>query len=180
MNRMPSFSTFSRSDAQGVAGLTIVALIVTASLLAPVIAPYRHGELVGEVWGPLSAAAPLGYDNLGRDMLSRLLLGGQITLLIALAGTALAFIIGCCFGLVSAIAGGWVDAVIARSFDAFMSLPPLIFALVLLSVLGTSIPILIATLAMPESSASAVRLAVTLSHSTILRQPVSAKRVSPG
>jgi len=132
---------------RGIVGLVIVTVMVVASLLAPLIAPHGHGELIGKVWDPADARAWFGYDNLGRDMLSRLLYGGQITLLIAFAGTALAFVIGCTLGLWAAVAGGWIEAVLSRLVDAFMSVPSLICALVILSVLGTSIPVLVGTIA---------------------------------
>ena len=116
-------------------------------MLAPFIAPHGEGDLVGEVWAPMSTGAWLGTDNLGRDLLSRLLYGGRVTLLIALIATTLALLIGCALGFIAAIAGGWVDTVLARSIDAIMGIPTLIFALVLLSVLGTSTPILVGTIA---------------------------------
>lgn len=143
---------FDRTVIQGLLGATIVVALAAASFLAPLIAPHGESELVGEVWAPFSAAAPLGLDSLGRDMLSRLLYGGQVTLFIALAGTVLAVLIGAALGLVAAIVGGWVDMFLARLVDAFMALPPLICALVILSVLGTSVTILIATIAVLAST----------------------------
>jgi len=137
----------NRSTLPGLVGVTIVVAICLAALLAPLVAPHGQGDLVGEVWAPISDAALLGLDNLGRDMLSRLLYGGRITLFIALAGTVLSFVIGCTLGLIAAVSGGWIDAAIARVVEAVMALPPLICALVLLSVLGTSVPILIMTIA---------------------------------
>lgn len=146
MNGMTSL-LHRRSAASGLIGLAVIVAIVLLVMLAPIIAPHGEADLVGEVWAPASADAWLGTDNLGRDLLSRLLYGGRITLLIALAATALALLIGCAFGFTAAIAGGWVDALLARAIDAIMAIPTLIFALVLLSVLGTSIPVLIGTIA---------------------------------
>lgn len=137
----------SRSTVSGAIGLSISIAIAVLVLLAPIIAPHGQAELIGEVWAPISANAWLGTDNLGRDLLSRLLYGGRITLLIALAATILALLIGCALGFTAAIAGGWVDTVLARAIDAVMAIPTLIFALVLLSVLGTSIPVLVGTIA---------------------------------
>jgi peptide/nickel transport system permease protein len=143
--RMTRGARTDRSD--GLVGLVIVAAIIASALLAPVIAPHGANELLGEVWGPVSAKAWLGTDNLGRDMLSRVLYGGQVTLLLAFAGTMLAFVIGCALGLLAAVAGGWTDAILSRLVDAFMSVPSLICALVILSVLGSSVPVLVGTLA---------------------------------
>jgi peptide/nickel transport system permease protein len=136
-----------RSAVSGLIGLAIVIAITLLVMLAPFIAPHGEGDLVGEVWAPMSTGAWLGTDNLGRDLLSRLLYGGRVTLLIALIATTLALLIGCALGFTAAIAGGWVDTVLARSIDAIMGIPTLIFALVLLSVLGTSTPILVGTIA---------------------------------
>lgn len=131
----------------GIAGLIVVVVVVALVVLAPVLAPHGEAELVGEVWAPPSTSAWLGTDNLGRDLLSRLLYGGRITLVIALTATLLAMVIGCTLGFTAAISGGWIDTVLARAVDAVMAIPTLIFALVLLSVLGTSNPILIGTIA---------------------------------
>ena len=137
----------NRARLSGLIGLAIALTISVLVLLAPLIAPHGQAELIGEVWAPISADAWLGTDNLGRDLLSRLLYGGRITLLIALAATVLALLIGCALGFTAAISGGWVDTILARTVDAVMAIPTLIFALVLLSVLGTSIPVLIGTIA---------------------------------
>jgi peptide/nickel transport system permease protein len=137
----------SRSTISGGIGLAITLAIALLAMLAPVIAPHGEAELVGEVWAPPSADAWLGTDNLGRDLFSRLLYGGRITLLIALAATLLAMAIGAALGFTAAIAGGWIDTVLARAVDAVMAIPTLIFALVLLSALGTSMPVLIGTIA---------------------------------
>jgi len=137
----------NRARLSGLIGLVIALTISVLVLLAPLIAPHGQAELIGEVWAPISADAWLGTDNLGRDLLSRLLYGGRITLLIALAATVLALLIGCALGFTAAISGGWVDTILARTVDAVMAIPTLIFALVLLSVLGTSIPVLIGTIA---------------------------------
>jgi peptide/nickel transport system permease protein len=147
-----SITGFSRAAVQGVIGCVAVATIAVAALFAPLIAPHGAGDLVGEVWGPITGQAMLGYDNLGRDMLSRLLYGGRLTLFIALVGTILAFVTGTTLGLAAAVAGGAVDVVLTRLVDALMSLPTLICALVLLSVLGTAIPILILTIAILSST----------------------------
>ena len=136
-----------RGSATGWAGLITVLSIVVLVLLAPVLAPHGEADLVGEVWAPPGPDAWLGSVNLGRDLFSRLLYGGRVTLVIALTATLLAMAIGTLLGFAAAIAGGWVDTVLARAVDAVMAIPTLIFALVLLSVLGTSNPILIGTIA---------------------------------
>ena len=140
-------TALTRPNFSGLIGLVLLATISLLVLAAPFIAPHGEGELLGDVWAPPSGAAWLGLDNLGRDLLSRLLYGGRITLLVALAATLLAMAIGCTLGFTAAIAGGVVDTILARAVDAVLGIPTLIFALVLLSVLGTSIPVLIGTIA---------------------------------
>ena len=167
---------YRRSTLSGMVGLGIVTGMVVAVLLTPLIAPYGQGEIVGEVWGSASASSPLGLDHLGRDMLTRLLYGGRITLLIAFLATAVAFVLGMSLGLTAAITGGWMDTVLARAVDAVMAIPTLIFALVLLSVLGTSIPVLIGTIA-ALSSTRVFRLARAIGANIAAMDYVEAARL---
>lgn len=124
-------------------GLLLTALFLFAALFAPWIAPYGNGEIVGDVWGPMSAAHLLGTDNLGRDLLSRMIYGARITILIAVAATALSFILGSVLGFTAAVVGGWFDQTMSRLVDLLMSIPTLIFALVVLSVLPSTLVTLI-------------------------------------
>lgn len=124
-------------------GLLLTALFLFAALFAPWIAPYGNGEIVGEVWGPMSATHPLGTDNLGRDLLSRMIYGARITIFIAVTATALSFILGSVLGFTAAVVGGWIDQTLSRFVDLLMSIPTLIFALVVLSVLPSTLVTLI-------------------------------------
>ncbi|HKF64441.1 MAG TPA: ABC transporter permease [Dongiaceae bacterium] len=133
-------------------GLAVVVINLLAALLAPVIAPYGQAELVGDVWAPPSGQFWLGLDNLGRDMFSRLLYGARTTISIALLITICSFAIGIIAGFAAAILGGWIDTALSRFVDAMMAIPTLIFGLIILSVLGTSIPVLIATIAILDST----------------------------
>ena len=133
-------------------GLAVVVINLLAALLAPVIAPYGHAELVGDVWAPPSGQFWLGLDNLGRDMFSRLLYGARTTISIALLITICSFAIGIIAGFAAAILGGWIDTALSRFVDAMMAIPTLIFGLIILSVLGTSIPVLIGTIAILDST----------------------------
>jgi peptide/nickel transport system permease protein len=133
-------------------GLTIVTINLLGAALAPVIAPHGEADLVGDVWAPISAHAWLGLDNLGRDMFSRLLFGARTTIAIAFLITVLSFAIGISSGFAAAVLGGWVDTALSRFVDALMAIPQLIFALIILSVMGTSIPVLICTIAVLDST----------------------------
>jgi peptide/nickel transport system permease protein len=133
-------------------GIVIVTVNLLAALLVPVIAPHGEADLVGDVWAPISASAWLGLDNLGRDMFSRLVYGARTTIGIAFLITLLSFAIGISAGFAAAVLGGWLDTLLSRFVDALMAIPQLIFALIILSVMGTSIPVLIFTIAVLDST----------------------------
>jgi peptide/nickel transport system permease protein len=133
-------------------GLVVIAFYVLVGLLAPVISPHGETEIIGNPYEPLGLRFWLGTDNLGRDMLSRLIYGARNTISIALATTLLSFLIGVSGGFLAASAGGWVDQLLSRSVDVLMAIPKLIFALLILTILGTSIPTLIVTIAVLDST----------------------------
>jgi peptide/nickel transport system permease protein len=133
-------------------GFIIVFINLLAGILAPIVAPYNQVDFVGDVWAPPSFQHWLGLDNLGRDMLSRLLFGARTTISIALLITICSFAIGITAGFTAAIVGGWIDALLSRLVDAMMAIPTLILALIILSVLGTSVPVLILTIAVLDST----------------------------
>ncbi len=133
-------------------GFAIVALNLFAAAFAPWIAPHGQADLVGEIWGSPSREAWLGHDNLGRDMVSRLVHGARTTISIALVTTSLSFLLGGSLGFLAAVAGGWFDTLLSRLVDVVMSIPTLIFALVVLPVLGTSVPVLIGTIAVLDAT----------------------------
>lgn len=117
-------------------GLFTIACYLIISLFADFIAPYGQAEIFAEInlLPGSNPAHPLGTDQLGRDLLSRLIYGGQNTVGIALVTTCLSFMLGISFGFLAAIIGGWFDQLISRIVDALMAIPQLIFALLLLTV----------------------------------------------
>ena len=133
-------------------GLVIIAINILGAVLAPFIAPFDEAEMIGDVWDAPTAETLFGLDNLGRDMFSRMLYGARTTITIALITTLLSFTIGCVLGFTAAVAGRWLDMLLSRMVDALMAIPTLIFALLVLSVLGTSIPVLIGTIAVLDST----------------------------
>ena len=133
-------------------GLVVILLYVLVAATAPIIAPFTETEIVGaeyELWG---GQFLLGTDNLGRDMLTRLVYGARNTIGIAFVATCLAFFIGAFGGFMAAALGGWVDMILGRVVDVLMAIPSLIFALLLLTILGTSIPVLIVIIAVLDST----------------------------
>jgi peptide/nickel transport system permease protein len=133
-------------------GLVLTLTIVLSALLAPWLAPYANGEVVGDVWAPMNAQHWLGTDNLGRDLLTRMMYGARVTLLIAGAATALSFTVGVLLGFVAAVMGGWVDQWLSRGVDALMAIPTLIFALVVLSVLPSTVLVLVLVLGILDAT----------------------------
>ncbi|MFH1794484.1 MAG: ABC transporter permease [Pseudomonadota bacterium] len=133
-------------------GLVFTALFLIVAVFAPFIAPYPTGQIVGGVWEPMSAQYWLGTDNLGRDLLSRMIYGAQITIFISVAATALSFTMGSVLGFAAAVIGGWFETVMSRLVDLLMAIPTLIFGLVILSVLPTTIPVLIMVMGILDST----------------------------
>jgi peptide/nickel transport system permease protein len=133
-------------------GLLLTAAIVLTAIFAPWIAPYDNGKVVGDVWADASDKALLGTDNLGRDLLSRMIHGARITLTIASAATALSFIVGSILGFVAAVSGGRVDQLLSRGVDLLMAIPTLILALVVLSVLPSTVTVLVLVLGILDST----------------------------
>ena len=141
-----------RIPVSALAGMLVTALFVLAAIFTPWIAPYSNTAVVGDVWAPASAAHWLGTDNLGRDLLTRLLYGARITLFIAFLATALSFTLGASLGFSAAVIGGWFDELLSRFVDLIMSIPTLIFALVVLSVLPSTTLTLILVMGILDST----------------------------
>lgn len=135
-------------------GLTVVTLYIAAALLAPAIAPYGESEVFDEfnLFPGENPDFVLGTDQLGRDLLTRLLYGGRNTIGIAFVTTALAFLIGATFGFIAAVLGGWLDQVVSRTVDVLMAIPQLIFALLLLTIFGQSTINMILVIAVLDST----------------------------
>ena len=157
-------------------GLLVIAFYVFVALFAPVLTPYGESEIVGsefEEWGDNFV---LGTDNLGRDMLTRLLYGARNTVGIAFVTTCLAFLIGGVAGILAAALSGWVDQVLSRVVDVLMAIPALIFSLLLLTIFGTSIPVLIVIIAVLDST-RVYRLARAVSLNVVVMDFVEAARL---
>ena len=133
-------------------GLAMVLLNVFAALFAPYIAPYSETEIVGDVWLPMSKEHLLGTDHLGRDLFTRLIYGARNTIAIAFVTTMLSFVVGTILGFFAATLGGWTDLTLSRLIDILMAFPTLIFALIALSVVGTSVTALIIIIALLDST----------------------------
>ncbi|MDO6728208.1 ABC transporter permease [Cognatishimia sp. 1_MG-2023] len=140
----PSFATL--------VGMIITSLFILAAIFANVLAPYGLAEIVGDAWEPSSSEFLLGTDSIGRDLLSRMIYGGRTTILVAAAATAVSFLTGSILGFTAAVVGGWFDQILSRFVDLVMSIPPLILALVILSVMPTTIVVLIVVMGLLDST----------------------------
>ncbi len=157
-------------------GLVVVTLFVFIAVFTPLIAPYPESANIGGTWDEPSLEMWLGADQIGRDMLTRIMYGTRMTIGVALAITALSFLIGIVLGFLSAVVGGWVDVALTRLVDVMLSIPGLIFALIILGVFGSSIPVLIVTIAVLDST-RVFRLARALGMNLTVLEYVEAARL---
>ncbi|WP_430465241.1 ABC transporter permease [Tabrizicola sp.] len=133
-------------------GLVLTGGFLFIAVFAQVIAPYPIDSTVGGVWDSPSATHWLGTDTIGRDILSRLIYGAQVTIFVALAASILSFSLGSFLGFLAAVRGGWVDQVLSRIVDLVMAVPSLIVALVMLSVLPLNLTVLILVIGVLDST----------------------------
>ncbi|HXU87254.1 MAG TPA: ABC transporter permease [Methylomirabilota bacterium] len=127
-----------RKSGGAVLGLVLVLALVAAGVLAPLLAPHDPNEVdtARRLARPLTASHPLGTDEFGRDLLSRLLHGARISLAVGLAATALAAVAGSLCGLVAGLGGGMWDQAIMRSIDTLMAFPYFLLAIAIIAALG--------------------------------------------
>ena len=122
------------------------------ALFAPWLAPFGEAEIFPVPFAPWDETHVFGTDQIGRDILSRLIYGARNTMGIALLTTLLSFLIGGALGLIAAINRGFVDQVLGRAMDVLMAIPSLIFALMLLSIFGSTVTSLIIIIAVLDST----------------------------
>ncbi|MCZ6770593.1 MAG: ABC transporter permease [Proteobacteria bacterium] len=157
-------------------GMIVILLYILVGFFAPWLTPYGESQIVGsefDVWG---AEFLLGTDNLGRDMLTRLFYGARNTIGIAIVTTCLSFMIGGVGGILAAALAGWTDQILSRIVDVLMAIPALIFLLLLLTIFGTSIPVLIVSIAVLDST-RVFRLARAVSQNVVVMDYVEAARL---
>jgi peptide/nickel transport system permease protein len=157
-------------------GMAVIALYAVAAIFAPIIAPYGEAQVVGKGYLPWSWQHLMGTDQLGRDLFSRLIYGARNTVGVALLTTMLSFALGGGLGLLAAIAKGWIDQVLSRIVDALMAIPVLIFALLLLSIFGTSVTTMVLVLAVLDST-RVFRLTRAVSQNVVVMDYVEAARL---
>jgi ABC-type dipeptide/oligopeptide/nickel transport system permease subunit len=122
------------------AGLVIITALVVAALFAPRLAPYDPTEQrLERMLQPPGGAHLLGTDDLGRDILSRILYGARVSLLVGVLSVGISLLAGVSLGLVAGYRGGWVDEVVMRVMDGLLAFPALVLALAITAALGPSL-----------------------------------------
>lgn len=157
-------------------GIVVVASYLVVAIFAPQIAPYGEAQVFPEPFAPWSPEFMLGTDQLGRDVLTRLIYGARNTIGIAILTTLLSFGIGVSLGLIAALFKGWTDQALSRSVDIILSIPGLIFSLMLLAIFGSNIGSLILIIAVLDST-NFYRLARTSGLSVASMEFIEAARL---
>ena len=133
-------------------GMIVFFCYMFVALFAPWLAPFGEAEIFPVPFAPWDETHVFGTDQIGRDILSRLIYGARNTMGIALLTTLLSFLIGGALGLIAAIDRGLADQVLGRAMDVLMAIPSLIFALMLLSIFGSTVTSLIIIIAVLDST----------------------------
>lgn len=137
-----------RLNAVGIAAMLVILFWAIIAVFGPLMTPYPPGEIVDyDYFQPMSAQFWLGTDYLGRDILSRIIVGARYTVGISLVAVCIACSVGVSLGMLAAVTGGWFDTILSRLMDALISIPSKLFGLVVVAGIGSSIPVLILTLA---------------------------------
>ncbi|QHF45770.1 DNA-directed RNA polymerase subunit alpha [Pseudomonas sp. S35] len=143
----------------GLVGAVVCVSWLLVALFGPWLAPHPVGEVVSDnIFDSISATYPFGTDYLGRDMLSRILVGARFTVGLALVAAVLASGLGTGCALLSVVSPKWLDEIISRLMDAFISIPSKMLALIMVSAFGSSVTLLITT-AVLSFSPGAFRIA---------------------
>ncbi|WP_431202531.1 ABC transporter permease [Bradyrhizobium betae] len=145
---------FLRSPS-GVAGAILLLLLILATIFGPILYPTDPLEIVGLPFSPPDADALLGTDYLGRDVLAGLIYGGRATMTVGAVAALITIVIGVSIGALSGFFGGWIDTLLTKISEFFQVLPPLLFAMVLVTLFGpklTTITIAIGAVSWPAAA----------------------------
>ena len=157
-------------------GILIILACAGGAIFAPWLAPHDPNLPMGSRWDPPSAEHWLGLDQIGRDMFSRILYGGRISIGLAMLATILAFVIGVVTGLAATIFGGWIDMLFSRVADVVLSVPNLMWALIILSGFGTGAGIIVLTIGLLYSI-YVFRVARSVAMNIVVLEYVEAARL---
>jgi peptide/nickel transport system permease protein len=126
-------------DRRALAGCIFLAVLATAALFAPWVAPYDPNAMAFMMMDEPSLAHPLGVDDLGRDLLSRIIYGARVSLFVGLVTVAVALVLGVAMGIAAGYYRGWVDTIIMRYIDLQWAFPNILIAVYLVAVFGTGL-----------------------------------------
>ena len=148
MNRRSSWWRLLAEPRSGL-GVVLVGLVLVAALFGSVLSPWdaETPDFVATLAAP-SAQHWLGTDDLGRDVLARIVVGARVSLLVGLGSVAAALVLGTPIGLVAGYAGGWIDGVLMRCMDVLLAFPGILLALGITAALGASLPVTVAAIAL--------------------------------
>ena len=133
------FAALVLADKKALVGLVLLSVFVFAAVFGPLISPYDPNDMAFDMMLGPSLSHPLGTDDLGRDLLSRLIVGTQVSLFVGVSTVAIALIVGVTLGVLAGYLGGWVDLVVMRYIDLQWAFPNFIIAVYLVAVLGTGL-----------------------------------------
>ena len=157
--------------------ISFIVVLIFIAVLAPWLSPFRPSAILSdESYAFGTEKLFLGSDYLGRDMVSRLIYGLRITLGVTFLVSIFSFFVGCTFGFLAAAIGGVFDTIISRFVDALIALPAIMIALIVITALGSSLPVLIITLALIDST-RVFRVARALGMNIVVSDYVEAARV---
>ena len=164
------------SRPSGLVGLSLVGFHIVLAIVSPAIVPYdfRAMDSLAILSGP-SAEHWLGTDNLGRDILTRTMLGGQQALLVTSIATVIAIAWGGMLGVMLGLIGGWLENLVMRLVDAFLAIPYILFLLLIVSVVGLGNAVLIPTLAF-FYGIPVVRMSRAATHDVVALDYITAAR----
>lgn len=137
-SRWADFRRVFFSNRLAIIGTVVISIFILMAIFAPLLAPYDPiaEQNLTEKFAPPSITHPLGQDELGRDILSRLIYGARISLTAGLAAVVLATVVGTLVGVTAGYAGGWVDSVLMRLMDVLLAFPSILLAIVIVTILG--------------------------------------------
>ncbi len=151
--KRPRMATFHliRRDKVALASLLFLIFLVVCAVAAPVIAPHDPIEIVmDEALEPPSLTHPMGTDNYGRDIFSRIIFGARISLAVGIAATGIGASFGVLIGLIAGYSGGRIDAIAMRAIDFWLAFPGLILSMIVIAMLSPSIPNLMIAVGMRQ------------------------------
>lgn len=132
-------------------GIVLGAIVTALAVFGPLFAPYAPDDILGQPYASPTSSHLLGLDFVGRDVLSRFLWGGRTSLLLALLGTALGYVLGLSVGLFAAYVRGWLDELTMRATDVALAFPALVLVLLLVSAFGSNVRLVVVAIAVANA-----------------------------